>query len=516
METINPKYALFALEWEPKVVAPQDLTVWRNGLRIDVVEVLYVYGLGDGGVYHQFAAWLRENGERRLVILEEDTGLIAAALRAETLNDPQVSLEWLDGSILQELAEKYPVEAIEVIALPGKEGAKFRSIRLQLLRKTSLTHSLFVDRFHGSHLFDNFIQNIPHLEHAFYANGLNFSQMPAIICGAGPSLAKDIELLKQLENKVIIIAGGSAIAALTSAGVEPHFAIAIDPNVEEFHRMQNSFAFECPFLFSTRVHPGVFQTCNGPFGYLRSGIGGMPELWIEEELGLTGPLLGEHLSDEAISVTAIAQAFAQYIGCKTILLSGVDLAYTDGRRYAPGVAQEVPITEQLLRRKDKKGNFVKTALRWVMEAASLSHYAKKHPEIRWINTTAGGLPIKGFETMDLAAASKLFTQEWDLQTLIAEQIGVHPMPKPKQPLLPQLADSLSRVIGHLEILAGEKQGAKSLAELEMKEELAFSILFYDMEKVIAQARMGGSKWTQFLEKARTFHREMLKRSLTSL
>jgi len=366
-----------------------------------------------------------------------------------------------------------------------------------------------MDRLHGHQPFENFVRNVPHLKHAFYANGLKnaFQGIPAIICGAGPSLQGAIPLLKQLEKKALIIAGGSAVAALSAKGVMPHFGMAIDPNLEEYRRFRNSFALECPLLFSTRLFPGVFRTCNGPFGYMRTGIGGAPELWLEEELGLTDPLLGENLSEESTSVMPICLAFAQHIGCSTVMLAGVDLAYTDGRRYAEGISKEKEqfgaieaaksAPDRILRRKDKRGQFVKTAVRWVMEAAALSHFAKKHPEIRWINTTEGGLPIGGFEEM--ALESFPFSNEWDLTKLVQQQIAQNPMPELKD-LMGELKESLERLISHLEILADKKKGFKALAEFELKEELAASVLFYDIDKVLRQSQRE-DKWGLYLEMA---------------
>lgn len=523
---LNPKYAVSAWDWEPKQVPSTDLTAWRSRLNLEGVEVLYVYGLGTGELYTQFVSWLREKRERQLVVLEADTGVIATVLQqqAPILFDAQVSIEWIADrkALLQELSELYPVAGIAVIALPGMETAAFQKIRLQLLRRTSLSYALFVDRLYGYRLFENFVRNVPQLERAFYANGLKqaFAGIPAIICGAGPSLKADIETLRTLEGRALIIAGGSAIAALSAAGIEPHFAIAIDPNPEEQIRLQNSFAYECPFLFSTRLCPAVFATCNGPFGYLRAGIGGAAELWLEEKLALTDPLLGEHLSDESISVTTLALAFAQHIGCSTIILSGMDLAYTGGNRYAPGVrhqttSQTLEISkspqDRLLRKKDKRGNFVKTAVRWVMEAASIAHFAKKHPEIQWRNATEGGLPISGILQQSLRTIE--FPLQWDLRGMIAKEIALHPFPSlPSENPLPDLKQSLIRLIAQLEILAGEKVGSKALAELDMQEELAFSVLFYDMDKVLFQALHRTTrdqldptvKWALFLEIARNY------------
>ncbi len=502
-----PKYALFAPHWEPKekkraLPPPMDLTN---------IEVLYLFDRAAD--YESFKDWLHENPERRLVLLEPDSGGIAALIHQKNalFEDLQVDIE-LAPFDTAELAERYPVKRIEVLG--------HRKLRLELLRKTTLSHALFTDRIHGYQPFENFVRNIPHLKHAFYANGLKdaFRGVPAIVCGAGPSLQTVIPLLKKLEGKALVIAGGSAVAALSVRGVLPHFGMAIDPNLEEYRRFRNSFALECPLLFSTRLFPGVFRTCNGPFGYFRSGIGGAPELWMEEELGLTDPLLGENLSEESTSVTPICLAFAQHVGCSTVILAGVDLAYTGGKRYADGISgqkeqfQKIEAAksaaDRILRRKDKRGKFVNTAVRWVMEAAAIEHFAKKHPEIRWINATEGGLRIHGFEEMALDKFS--FSETWNLRKKVKEQIAMHPMPQSEKDLLGELKESLEQMISHLQILAEEKQGSKPLAEFEMKEELVASVLFYDMEKVLRQSRQ--NKWPLYLKIARKYLEVLNKNS----
>ncbi len=339
-----PKYALLALQWQPKYVEFTDLIQWRSKLDLSNIEILYVVGIGNGQAYDLLKDWLCEDRARRLVFLEEDTGVVAALLERQTalFDDLQVDFECLLPETAIELAERYPAKQIEVVALPEKKIFPFSALSPATASQNDSFARLISRSIARLPAFRKFCSQSASPRTRFYANGLKgaFQGIPAIVCGAGPSLKKAIALLKKLEGRAVVIAGGSTLAALSSAGVEPHFGLAIDPNLEEYRRFRNSFAFECPLLISTRVFPGIFQTCNGPFGYLRSGIGGVPELWLEEELGLCDPLLGEHLSEESISVTAIALAFAQHIGCGPILLSGVDLAYTGGERYAPGISSE--------------------------------------------------------------------------------------------------------------------------------------------------------------------------------
>lgn len=472
-------------------------------------EAVIVYGLGMGAPYFQLKNWLHERPNRKLIFLEEQIAyFIATSPHVSILKDPQVYLE----TDPEQIPEKFPLQRVEVVALPSKKN---KSLKLELLRKITLSHAIYQDRLYGHQPFQNFVQNIRRLPQSFYANALKdkFQGIPAIVCGAGPSLRKAIPLLKELSNKALIIAGGSTLAALSSQGVPIHFGMAIDPNLEEYRRLKNSFAFDTPLLYSSRVHPDVFQTCSGPFGFMRSGIGGILEVWMEEELGLFDPLIGQNLSPESISVTAVCVAWAQYLGCNTVFLSGVDLAYTDQKRYAAGVGIDEEISfkdldaeksaaDRILRRKDRLGRPIHTAVRWVMEAAGLTHFAKKHKEICLINTTDGGLPIPGIPYMDLKDVD--LVERFDLKKRVQEEVAAAQMPDNAEQVITgkmeELRASLNRVIEYLEVLAGEKKGSPALAELELQEEIASDFLFYDINQILGKEE----KWKNFLLLARKY------------
>ncbi len=488
---------------------------------IEKAEIFYFYGLGAGSIYFQCRDWLKALPERQLVFLEDDLDAIASFLyqreAVEILSDPQVHLEsfFKEEEEIESLAKRFPLKRVEVSGLKSKKG--LAALRLQLLRKTALSHALHIDRLHGYQPFRNFIENLSYLPYSFYANGLKdaFKGIPAVVCGAGPSLQDSIDELRNLEHRAIVIAGGSTLAALSSAGVVPHFAMAIDPNLEEYRRLKNSFAFEVPFLYSTRVNPAVFQTCNGPFGYMRSGIGGVPELWMEEELGLLDPFIGEILSSEASSVTAICIAWAQFLGCNPILINGVDMAYTNNKRYAAGVVEDEEISvqsidkekssaDQILRQKDRLGNPIFTAVRWVMESASISYFAKNHPDFRFINTTEGGIGFEGIDYVPLKDAVVGF-QKKELRKLVYEQIAKNPMPTDTAAKIAEkigeLRESLSRLAHHLEVLSGEKKGSQALAEIELKDEIAYLYLFYDVYQILKE---GPSFWRSWLNLVRKY------------
>jgi hypothetical protein len=250
---------------------------------------------------------------------------------------------------------------------------------------------------------------------------------------------------------------------------------------------------------------------------------------MEEQLGLLDPLIGEHLSSESISVTPICTAWAQFLGCNPILFCGLDLAYTGKRRYAEGVVQEeeTPFAlidaeksaaDRIVKRKDRNGQVVSTAIRWVMESASLSHFAKKHRDVRFLNTTEGGIGIKGVPFLSLEEASaKYLNLTYDLRTLVQEKIAAAPMPADAGETIDrsmgELRMSLERIIGHLEVLTGKRPGSKPLAEVELQDEMAMSYLFYDIDGLLERmpSESGKEKRDQFLDLARKYREVLLVR-----
>ena len=199
-----------------------------------------------------------------------------------------------------------------------------------------------------------------------------------------------MEQLKGLDQKALVIAGGSTITALGHYGVRPHIAMAVDPNEEEYERLRTSSCFEVPFLYSARLHKDILSSTHMQMGYLCSNTGGVFEQWMHEKLGNSiASLLLLALGSEALSITTLATAFARELGCDPILFCGVDLAYSNNQQYCPGVISSSSISlkelesvtrsrDRLVRRKNIQGRFVHTLIKWVMEASCLGAYARQH------------------------------------------------------------------------------------------------------------------------------------------
>ncbi len=535
-----------------KVVCDEDVAAWRASLDLAQVDILYVFGVGVGAYYPTLKPWLNEKPERMVIFLEDDLSLIATFSQLEAsldfISDSQVSLHLIQDSKelpeqLKALIRTYPAQRIEVAALSQyaqTRASLFKQIRMTLLRESSVSDATLTDTLYSHYLVSNVLANMKRWPGSFLGNGLKnkFKNVPAIICGAGPSLSNSISLLQTLQERALIIAGGSTITALSNQGIIPHLGLAFDPNPEEYSRLRVSSAFEMPLLYGTRLQAETFQTCSGPFGYLRSQTGGPCEAYFEQEMKIDAAPIGPELGPEAFSVTTLAVALAVEMGCSPIILNGVDLAYTGMQRYAEGVmpssrvckhemAQEKRALETLLRRKGVKGKMVYTLVKWVMESSCISNYAKAHPHTQFINVSEEGLGFKGIPNCSLSQAVQQHCQiSYDLRSWVHAEIQsldmTHITSKHIQSTFAELESSLGvleecacEMISELKALASSSDlmtrslptGMMTLLQLNCEEERAFACFFPQVGPAIDQVL--NRSYPLPLETDTLFYREKL-------
>lgn len=481
--------ALHADEIGPEMVR------FVDKLQLDGVDVLYVFGFGLGHSYHAVKSWLKEKKERMLIYLEDELAVydafVQTELAQELLQDVQVHFVLVQNAkswneVLKSLVETYPSHRIEVGYLESYSRSRpqlCKRIRLKLMRQCAVVNALMTEALYSHQLVENVLANIKRWPFSFFANNLKnkFKGIPAIICGAGPSLGPTLPLLKEMEDKALIIAGGSTITALSNQGIVPHIGIALDPNPEEYDRLRVASAYEMPLLYGTRVQPDVFQTCNGPWGYIHSYTGGPCEAYFERELEVTGEPVGPDLGPEAFSVTTIAIALAVEMGCSPILLDGIDLAYTGMQRYAAGVMpssqvffqdlqKETRASERVLKRKGIQGTMVTTLVKWVMESSSIANYAKAHGQAEFINVSSGGLGFKGIANRSFSeVADQYCKRSYDLRAMVHHVVE---QSRFKELTSSAISDQMNTVAQSLQRLLGLCE--EMLTELDVLKKRGFS------------------------------------------
>lgn len=505
-------------------LSSEESVLAQEFIPVPTKEVFYLFGIGSGSYYPQLKSWLVQDSKRRLVLLEDSLGAFLSWLEGPyacaLIEDPQVHIQWI--SCIEE-CEILPSPSVEVQASPAYGEQKrvfFRKLRLYILRRSVLDEARLTEVFASARLLPHILRNVKLWPKSFLANRLRgkFASVPAIICGAGPSLSDFIAKASYVEDRALILAGGSAITALSRARIDPHLGIALDPNPEEYRRLVDASAWNMPLVYATRVHPDIVQTTNGPLGYLRCLTGGPCEFYFEQALGL-GEVepIGCDLNEEALSVTTMALALAVAMGCNPILLAGVDLAYTGKQRYAEGVTLEGMQGQHLLRRKDKRGGFVSTQVKWVMEAECLGAYAKQHPGVSFFDVTPGGLPIPGIERVSLedalSSGSSYDLRGWmhaeiqaaQILSIRPEQIEEHAGALAKslaesEALCEQILEELTR----LQASGGDPacSGRLALLEADFEEQIAFSSLLAPVGPAMDRLTRFCGTWEQWERKWR--------------
>lgn len=390
---------------------------WVKTLKLRGVTALFVYGVGLGHQYMALRKWLKANSKRKLVIFEDDLEMIYHLFHTsegrDLLSDKQVRLFHFKNmdecqEILLGLHWEFVNQKIYVAAIDFYKAKKLE-IYTQLKHRIvhdALVKNALIDEYlkYGAGFFKNFYPNLLELPSSLLGNRLfgKFKKIPAVICGAGPSLNKNIDILKTLKDRALIFAGGSALNALHSAGIDPHFGAAIDPNSTEYDRVSRLDMPELPIFYRGRLFHKALKVIKGPRLYITGSGGYDISEWFENALGIER----EPVLDEGHNVLNFCLEIAHAMGCDPIIFVGMDLAYTGMKSYADGIVADTVLKKsEILKaknfddvailKKDIHGKPLYTLWKWVAESEWIAEFVEKHPDTKIINATEGGLGFKG-------------------------------------------------------------------------------------------------------------------------
>tara|TARA_A100001015_G_C15035426_1_gene735936 strand:- start:888 stop:3002 length:2115 start_codon:yes stop_codon:yes gene_type:complete len=443
----------------------------KNGLK-----GIYFYGLGLGYHYLFLKEWLEADSNRYFVFVEDDIAVFYYFLQmpwAElALRDKQVGFIYKDVNNfkknLQTIVWSYLAGEAEVYSLQyyqQKKAQTFFELREEIVKGSISTESLIREILDnkGFAFFINCLQNLRGITSSYFGKGLfsKFRKQPAILVGAGPSLNKNIAILKELSNQALIIAGGSALNVLSNSNITPHLGAGIDPTTVEYERFMKNNAFETPIFYGSRLCYLAAELIHGKRLFFVGNKGGYAfQKWFEDYYQIQ-----EELDWSGVSVMTFLIQIVLELACDPIIFVGMDLASSNKMRYAEGVLKDSHITQGdlnhsknswvgALEAQDIYGAPATTQWKWVIEANWISEFAKKYSNIRFINATEGGLPIEGLENKTLKEVSRLYLKrQKDVRNLLhvrLEEIRKVDLPKSRiATFLSALKESLYRCKDYL-------------------------------------------------------------------
>ncbi len=378
----------------------------------------FITGFGDGELC---AGFLRKMDQAsRLVVYEPDSGLFYSLCEqkniSEMLEDERFTLVLGDdesedefAAISRSMIEPYNVAHIISIIQPGFEnvyGDVFEKHN-RLIR--SLVEECNTEiagmQAHGELPCKNELFALSKLaENKFYYSFLDLigsKRPPVILVGAGPSLDKNVEMLKLAKGRALIIAAGHAAKRLAKAGIYPDIFAVLDPKDDGF--LDDEEYEGCYLLCSARGDARVQEKFRGRVIYYDFSEGIFPA----DKYCNTS-----EIPEHGGSVMTYAYALLTGSGIDRIIMAGMDLAYNDrGETHSGGEYRAAQDYYRGVKVPGYYGGYVETREDWYSYLKFFEDRLEKDKGITVIDATEGGALIKGSIRMELKDALEEYCRE---------------------------------------------------------------------------------------------------------
>ncbi|EPB4328927.1 motility associated factor glycosyltransferase family protein [Campylobacter upsaliensis] len=255
---------------------------------------------------------------------------------------------------------------------------------------------------------DSMIKN-PSLKELLAKRGAKFKS--CVIVSTGPSLSKQLPLLKEVQEKVVIFAADSAYPILMQNDIVPDYVCMVertDFTAEFFKHDFGNKDDKTTFLLASLVHPNAIE-------YLEKR--GRNYILIPKHLNFAQyvDLKAFALLSSAVSVAHMALALALELEFKELVFIGQDLAYDDVGHSHPKDYQHSANFESEAYEKIKVvayggEGFVESHEIWIFFRQILEDLVKYVVSAKIYNATQGGTRIEGMIEKPFSECCKDFNE----------------------------------------------------------------------------------------------------------
>lgn len=315
---------------DPKLEAKR----FARSQSVDEIDILIILGYASGYLAQEMAI----RSSARIVVFEPSLEILKEGLPHCPANE-KIQVITSMAALKSHFEKQFKsICNVKIIAWPasarlfGNIFEAAQSMLTELVKRSKLEHN--THHFRSQGWLNNYLTNLPAL--AKHPNITQyqgaFSNNPAIICSAGPSLNKNAELLKSLQGKCLIIAVNTAARALASMGIQAHVIVSVESlditsQLEDIDWLGQATAF-LELTGNPRVFSMGFKSIV-PLSVSSSSVAFFSERLQPGQTFAAGQC-----------VANAAVAIAGRLGCPGIVLIGQDLAYEDDVMYAKGTVFE--------------------------------------------------------------------------------------------------------------------------------------------------------------------------------
>lgn len=298
------------------------------------VAIHLVYGLGLGYLF-QIASL---NSKGTVVLYEPDLNILWAAFSlVDFSNDilkSNVYICYDFSEVSSAIYEKSGMKnSPQLLSLPSQRNYNPAGFDDLVLKLKNIVGSYSLDlKYTREKFYPNLVsllQNIPYILNEPPLTKLKdvYAGKTAVVVSAGPTLDRNIEVLKKERNKYILFVVGTAVKTLYKNNIKPDFVVIIE-SYNSYRQLEGLDLEGVNFITEPYSHQALR---NFNFKQRYSHISAntpINHLWAE----ICGENIEEYWSKGTVSYTALNSA--RLLGCSKIILVGQDLAYIDGQCYS--------------------------------------------------------------------------------------------------------------------------------------------------------------------------------------
>lgn len=293
-----------------------------------------------------------------------------------------------------------------------------------LVRREVMTRNTLIERqgCRGR----NFLYNLErfYMESGIAELGKSFQKVdktkcPAVLISAGPSLDKNIHILKEYQDKVFIVCVDAAIRVVYKNGIKPDLLVTQDPEFKDPSVFENEYGRDIPILVALTSDYRIIEKNYARKFYIYEGESYIDDILNETNCEMFGLHSGGSVANTAFSL------IQRVAGFKTIILIGQDLGYPNNRRHA----SDVFYGEKTIKKEDEKDFFYVESIDGgqVLTEGNMNMYRlwfenviEDFPDLTIVDATEGGAMIHGTEILSLQEALEKYTdgKTYDFSSVI--------------------------------------------------------------------------------------------------
>ncbi|MDD3013117.1 MAG: DUF115 domain-containing protein [Candidatus Gastranaerophilales bacterium] len=293
-----------------------------------------LFGLGLGYIFKRFAL----SCKGKIIILEPNLDILRITLElvdiSEDLSKDSIIIVDSIGDLEKYFEKLYFAGAEVNLKFLDSYALLNPEILAKLRQKIEFIKGLYESNYNN--LFRNCmdwtiagIANIPEVLTYNEVESLRnkFINKPAVIISAGPSLDRNIEFLKEYQDRVVIFCVGTALKTAVKHGIKPDFLTVVEHNncVSQLSGIDTS---DMNMILMPFTHEYFHEVpTKRKFNFYPKND--FTAIWLAKLLEVP---LDDYYNKGTVSLCALFSA--NILGCNPIILIGQDLAYTDGRCYS--------------------------------------------------------------------------------------------------------------------------------------------------------------------------------------